>query len=190
MARMTLSGVEIDLRQAAGTTTFLRAHALVSGGAVADVWRGTDGLLVGRVHDPTLSPVAPTPGRQTSVRALVSRSAAATGPRAPEPAVAGTGLGLQFEVITDPDPVAADLGQGLRLLLRPVLMNHKGSWVRTGVTWSTLPYVSQVRTAAGRWQQRLLNEFLALARRHPPPGRVGGVPSSTQLAPRRGGRPT
>ena len=220
MARMTLSGVQIDLRQAAGTATFLRAHALVSGGAVADVGRGTDGLLVGRVHDPaaepalvhqagmsdwparlsgsctcgepepcrhlvavvlvggelmagsavtaptqaaTLSPVAPTPGWQTSVRALVARSAAATGPPAPEPAVAGTGLGLQFEVITDPDPVAADLGQGLRLLLRPVLMNHKGSWVRTGVTWSTLPYVSQVRTAAGRRQQRLLNEFLALA---------------------------
>ena len=140
MARMTLSGVEIDLRQAAGTATFLRAHALVSGGAVADVGRGTDGLLVGRVHDPaaeparvhqagwsdpparlsgsctcgepepcrhlvavvlaggglatgavvtaptqeaTISPITPTPGWQTSVRALVARSAARTGSPAP-----------------------------------------------------------------------------------------------------------
>jgi hypothetical protein len=208
MARMTLSGVEIDLREAAGTITFLRAHSLLSVGAVAEVGRSSDGLLVGRVSDREAETAIvyhadlsgtparvsgsctcdePTPCRhvvavvmaaargpveadsdarraddaarspswypptaewQASLQALVTRSRWADD-RFTDRVPPSTGLGLQFEVKVDPDPLAADEGAGLRLLLRPAVLNHKGSWVRSGISWSSLPYSRTVVSPAG-----------------------------------------
>ncbi|HXQ61522.1 MAG TPA: SNF2-related protein [Acidimicrobiales bacterium] len=74
-------------------------------------------------------------------------------------------IGLQFELVLTPSRTAPGASaSGIRV--RPVLRSHSGHWVRTGISWSNLEYLSYRRPVAGRTAEHLtvLTELLALSR--------------------------
>ena len=83
------------------------------------------------------------------------------GPAWSEPA----DIGLQFELVLTPSRTAPGTSaSGIRI--RPVLRSHTGQWVRTGISWSNLEYLSYRRPVEGRTPEHLtvLTELLALSR--------------------------
>jgi len=109
---------------------------------------------------------AKAPGWERTLQTFVSASDAA--PTPPVPAWPGRSqsaeLGLQFELVLTPPKASSASATGIRL--RPVLRSHSGNWVRTGVSWSDLDYLSYRRSVTGRGAEHLalLNELLALSR--------------------------
>ncbi|MGD0313669.1 MAG: SNF2-related protein [Acidimicrobiales bacterium] len=84
-----------------------------------------------------------------------------------------SGIGLQFELVMVPPrssirsrtgPGAGTGGPGIRV--RPVLPGRSGNWVKTGVSWSNLEYLSYGRARSPRigGQIALAQELLALSR--------------------------
>jgi superfamily II DNA or RNA helicase len=118
---------------------------------------------------------APAPGWETPLETLMSAGASDGDGGGPRVAAWSrpTEIGLQFELVLNVSKTASSpSASGIRL--RPVLRSHSGNWVRTGVSWSNLDYLTYHRSVTGRTTEHLtiLTELLALSR-------VGGRRSSS-----------
>jgi superfamily II DNA or RNA helicase len=151
------------------------AVALLLAGAQPTVSPGTTGPELRSIAGGK-SPTRPvkTPSWEAPFRTLLARDPSGPGDAGPtrsrpdrsSPAWTPTvEIGLQFElVLTPPKTASSPSGSGIRL--RPVLRSHSGNWVRTGISWSDLEYLSYRRTITGRTTTHLaiLTELLALSR--------------------------
>jgi len=105
--------------------------------------------------------VPKAPGWETPLLTLMTGSG--PGPADTEPSE----IGLQFELVTTPSKTRAPSNPpspGIRV--RPVMRSHNGSWVRAGISWSRLEFLSYRRSLPGRRVEHLtvLTELLALSR--------------------------
>jgi superfamily II DNA or RNA helicase len=95
-------------------------------------------------------------------------SANASGPAESDPDwLPPAEIGLQFElVLTTPKSAPASNTSAAGIRVRPVLRSPSGRWVRTGISWSNLDYLSYRRSVTGRTAEHLtvLSELLALSR--------------------------
>jgi len=101
------------------------------------------------------------PGWEGPLHRLMA--ATGSGPAPSEPSE----IGLQFELVMTPPRTAVrsnSTAPGIRI--RPVLRSYNGNWVKTGISWSNLEYLSFRRSLPGRSAEHLaaLNELLALSR--------------------------
>jgi superfamily II DNA or RNA helicase len=101
------------------------------------------------------------PGWEGPLRTLIA--ATGSGPAPSEP----SDIGLQFELVMTPPKTAVRFNStapGIRI--RPVLRSYSGNWVRTGISWSSLEYISFRRSLPVRSAEHFaaLSELLALSR--------------------------
>ena len=69
-------------------------------------------------------------------------------------------LALQFELVPERRRGTKQVPRA-GILVRPVVRNHRGNWVRSGISWSKLEYRYAASEIAGE-RQRLLRELLAV----------------------------
>jgi superfamily II DNA or RNA helicase len=109
---------------------------------------------------PASTRTAKVPSWETPLQTLMAR--AGSGPTESEPSE----IGLQFELVMAPSRTRGALNPlepGIRV--RPVVRSFNGNWVRSGISWSRLEYLSYRRSVPGRSVHHItcLMELLALS---------------------------